>query len=354
MFSGTLCASLTALLSVQLFAPGVTTVASLAQDPGFRERDVLDPNRDQWVPQVAITAAPPLVEARRLLAEDEPDDARDLLEGWLEANPDSEQYYAGVLLLGETYFAEQDYWKAAEQFERVADSTAGELFFEALRRIMDTARAFLAGEPRIVWGVLRLPAGPDGIELLDRVWERAPATRIAEEALKIKADYFFAQGQMDFAQDEYQRLYREFPEGRYARVALLRSAEASEALFAGVRYDARPLIEADERYRTVQDVFPAYAESEAVAARRTGIRQQQAAKDLSIAQWYERAGYPEAAGYYYRVVLNDYSDTPAAEAARSGLSGLGIGVARGPAGEAGRDPGASEPVSETPASEVTP
>jgi tetratricopeptide (TPR) repeat protein len=298
---------------------------AIAEDQ-FREREVLDPNSDSWTPAPVDEVLTPLAEARRLIAAGEQDDARDLLEDWLAENFDSENYYDGVYLLGEAFFADKHYWQAVEQFDLVADSTAGELFFAAIRRSMDVARAFLAGEPRIVWKILRLPARPEGVEILDRVEERVPGTRLSQEALKVKADYFFEDGQMDLAQDEYQRLYRDYPEGRYARAALLRSAVAAEASFNGIRYDDQPLLEADERYRTVQDVYPAFAERMAVAERLSGIRRQRAEKDLEVGRWYERSRNPEAAAFYYRLVIRDYRDTQAADEARSRLLDLGFTV----------------------------
>jgi len=41
---------------------------------------------------------------------------------------------------------------------------------------------------------------------------------------------------------------------------MLRSAEASEAAFPGIKFDDQPLVEADERYRQVLAAFPTYAE----------------------------------------------------------------------------------------------
>lgn len=308
-----------------LIATAILVLASgFAGAQDYREREVLDPNRDTWTPAPTDEVLSPLAAARRMISDGEEDDARDLLEEWLEQNVDSENYYDAVYLMGEAYFSDELFWQAFEQFDLVADTTAGDLFFSALRRSMDVARAFLAGEPRIVWKIFRLPAQPDGIEILDRVEQRVPGTRLAQEAVKVKADYFFEDGQMRLAQDEYQRLYRDYPEGRYSRAALLRSAVAAEASFNGIRFDDQPLIEADERYRTVQDVYPAYAEREAIAERRRGIRRQRAEKDLEVARWYERSRNPEAAAFYYRLVIRDFSGTQAADEARSRLLDLGF------------------------------
>lgn len=311
-------------LAIQMTLVATLLAAAAPQDERFRTRELIDPQTGQWVAAGPGALEGPLAEARALLAEDEGRRARKLLSGWLEAHRDDERYYEGVYLLGEAYFVSRDYWKAAERFETVSENTAGELFYGSVRRTMDVARAFLSGEKRIVWKILRFPAYDEGVELLDRVWERVPGTRLGEQALKLKADYFYARGEMALAQDEYALLASEYPQGRYARIALLRSAEAAEASFPGLPHDDQPLIEADERYAQVQQRYPEFARREQIADRRTGIRQTRAAKDLSIAEWYERSGNPQAAAAYYRYVLRDWPDAPAADRAAERLRALGF------------------------------
>lgn len=304
------------------------------QDEGYVERDVLDPATDSWAPASRPAEGVSQVEldqGRRLLAQGEARAARKLLAKWVEANPDHERYIEGVFLYAESLFEVRDYYKAYENYQIVVEGASGDLFYRALRREMDVARAFLAGEPRIVWRVFRLPAYDDGLEILDRVWERVPGSRVGEEALKIKADYLFATGQMSLAQDEYALLAREYPSGRYTPIALLRSAEAANAAFPGVQFDDRPLIEARARYEQLREAYPVVAEREDVETRLAAIRDRQAEKDLEIARWYERTRQQASAEFYYRRILRDWPETLAASAARVRLRGLGVEVEAEPA-----------------------
>ncbi len=300
----------------------------LAQQEHYREREVLTPEGDTWVaapPQTQAAPVETLSEARRLLALGEYKQAYKLLKKWVEANPDHERIYEATLLLGDAEFGRKRYYQAYEQYEIVTENTGGALFYKALRREMDVARAFLAGEKRIVWKFMRLPAYDDGIEILDRIWERVPGTRMGETALKLKADYYFEHGEMDLAQDEYANLVREYPHGRYTKIAMLRAAEAAEAAFPGIKFDDRALLDAEVRYRQTLSQFPAYAKHEQVPQRLGGIRQLRAEKDLDIAKWYERTKHADAAEFYYRLILKDYPDTLAAEEAKAHLRGLGVG-----------------------------
>jgi hypothetical protein len=318
-----LCVAASALLTT--FAP-----PARAQEEQYREREVLEPESDEWVTQPVeeeVTPAGALDEARRLLAEGDSGKAYTRLKKWTKDNLEHERYLEGMYLLGEAQFEREHFYQAYESYEVVAENTAGELFYKALRREMDVARAFLAGEKRIVWKILRLPAYDDGIEILDRIWERVPGTRLGEVALKLKADYFFAVGDMDLAQDEYVHLVREYPSGRYVQLAMLRSAEAAAAAFPGIKFDDRALLNAQERYGQVQSTFPVYAERERVGDRLEGIRQERAEKDLDIARWYERTKQTGAAEFYYRLILKDWPETLAAGEARRQLRALGVELA---------------------------
>lgn len=297
------------------------------QEEQYRERQTLDPEQDAWVDQARPPEAGPLDEldeARRLLAVGEPKDARKLLEAWLETNYDSDRYYEGVLLLGETWFESREFWRAVERFQEVAENAAGGLFHRANERCVDVARAFLSGQKRIVWRILRLPAYDEGLEILDRVWQREPGTRLGEVALKLRADHYYKSGDVDLAQDEYANLVQQFPSGRYVQLAMLRTAQAAEAAFPGVKFDERPLIEAQERYRQLSAAFPAYARHEKVDERLEGIRQTRADKDLDIARWYQHTGRSDAAEYYYRLILTDWPGTLAAVEAQARLQAMGV------------------------------
>lgn len=313
----------TALSLLVLLACGV----AIAQEQQFREREVFDPSAGGWVtaPESGdVEPAGPLDEARALLRESKPRGARKLLEDWVEANPDHPRYYEGVFLLGECEFERDDFRAANRFYDEVAENAVGDLLFDALLRQMDVARAYLSGEKQIVWKVLKFPAYDEGISILDRVWERAPGTRIGEFALKLKADYFYGVGDFDLAQDEYVLLANEYPNGRYLRYAMLRAAESANNAFAGIAFDERPLLNADERFRQIEQEFPVYADREAVPERREGIRNQLAEKDLAVGDWYNRTGSVEAAAYYYRSVIEQYADTIAASEAQLRLRELGL------------------------------
>lgn len=305
----------------------LAVLPAVGQQEQLRERDTLDPESDTWVtrPDAPATEGT-LDEGRELLAREKSYRAHKALKRWLKQNPADERYYEGVFLLGEAYFDRGWFYQAYTNYLIVIENSSGALFNRALRRSLDCARAFLAGEKRIVWGIFRLPAEPDAVKILDAVWERVPGTRMGEDALKLKSDYQFERGEMALAQSNYAFLAQEYPRGRFTQAALLRSAEAASADFAGVQFDEKPLLEAQERYRQVEARYPQYAAREAVELRLAGIREQRAAKDLDIARWYRRTKQTGAAEFYLRAILKDWPDTLASADARRELRQMGIDI----------------------------
>ncbi len=313
----------------------------MAQTEQLRERETLDPASDQWRPESQPALGTPdgdLDAARAALVQGKPGGARTILKDWLKQNPDHPRALEAQFLLGESYYENKNYWKALEQYTAVAENAAGDLFYAANRRAIDVARAFLAGEKRRFWVVFRLPAYDDGVEALDRVYERLPGTRLGEDALKLKADYLYETGDLNVAQDQYANLAKEYPTGRFTQLAMLRAAESAEASFPGVKYDDRGLLEAETRYKQVQAAFPDYAEREGVSERLVGIRRQRADKDLEVARWYERVKQTGAATYYYRKIVSEWPDSLAAIEAGSRLRALGVETSEAGTSGAGGTP----------------
>lgn len=310
---------------VPLFATSFTT--ALIQER-FRERQVLDPQSQEWVEKSGSSSQPsgPVDEARSLLARNQGKAALRLLKKWTKNNRSDERYYEAVYLLGEAYFETEDFYAAYEQYEQVVDNTSGDLFQKALRREMDVARAFFAGKKRRVFKILWLRAYEDGATILGRIWERVPGTRLGEEALKLKADYRYEVGEFTVAQQEYALMAKEYPYGRYTRYAMLRSAESASQGYAGIDFEDRGLIDAQERYRQLKQAFPEFADREKVDDRLERIRLDLAARDLHTAQWYERSRHPGAAAWYYRQVISQWPDTLSAAEARARLRALGYDV----------------------------
>jgi outer membrane protein assembly factor BamD (BamD/ComL family) len=243
------------------------------------------------------------------------------IDKWMEAYTTADPLYPqAALLQAEVGLARQDYYKTYERLEILRNEYEGtEYARQAVEMEFVIAEVFLTGKRRKLWGMRVLNAEETAIGILDDIAANYPETEIAERALKTKADYYFDKGEFMLAELEYATLIQEFPRGRHLRWAMRRSADAALASFPGIKFDDAPLIEAQERYLDYLRMFPEVAENEGIGLILDGIGEQRAEKEYDIGHYYERAGHPDAAVFYYRSTIDNWPDTIGASQARQRL-----------------------------------
>lgn len=318
--------------------------------PPRAERREFDPQSEEWVriaAPVAGTEEGDLQLARSMLAREQFAAARASLKTWRKKYPGTARWPEGLFYSADTEVAavqagqNGDLWQAYKWYEEILNSWAGtEWSDKSMRREIIVAEMFLFKKiKRKVWGgAIRVTATDEAIEMLNRLADdRAPGTKIAEQAIRLKGDYFFQAGEFEDAEDAYARLARDFPRGPFERQALLRSADAALASFPGVKFDDRSLLNADERYRKYVAQFPDAAAAEGVAQRVTRIAESRAEKELMVAQFYERTHVRNAAIYYYDFVVKNWPETAAGAQARARL----ITIAPAPAVTPATEPAAT-------------
>ena len=252
----------------------------------------------------------------------------------------SDPYYPQILIAqAEALVARRDYYKAHTMLQAFLSEFGGMArTSEALRLEFVIAETFLSGVKRKLWG-LRLLSGTDvALEILDEIAADYPESTLAELAMKTKADYLFAQGDHALAELEYGRMLREYPQSRYHRFCLRRTADSALASFAGIHYDATALAEAADRYREYRQQYPGAPDLADVERVLTTIPDLQAEKEYAISEYYERTGHLGSAVYYYRMVRENWPDTIAAAKAARRLELLGASEPVSPPGTGQRAP----------------
>ncbi|MEM1165189.1 MAG: outer membrane protein assembly factor BamD [Planctomycetota bacterium] len=338
--------------------PSLVAAAGLAQTTEFR----LGEDR-QW----ERTASPDeqelpleqrvLVDTRRLLAEDLPGEAFELIDPFIEneeAPYPAELLPEALLLRGDALLAGGREFRALYDYERVArDFPRSPQFAIAIEREFDIAQQYLGGLRRRFFGLRLIDAESTAIELLIRAQERLPGSRLAERANITMADYYYDQRRLDLAGQAYEVYLANHPRGEHRTHARQRLIYTSLARFKGPRYDTSVLIDAEIQAERFNAEFPLEAEraglDEGLLIR---IDDSRAAQLLDTAEWYlSREDEPSARYVLYRL-LNEY---PASVA---GAGGRRLMEARGwtletiaPAGV--RDLGAAAPVDEAAPGDVT-
>lgn len=310
------------LIAVLLVTCGVST-ATTAQE-------VYELEDGQWLKEQTY---PPesmegrLQSVRKLLAQDENDQAIKQLKKWLTDYPNSPFQAEARLLMGDAKTQNKHYYNALFDYEFVIRAyPASEQFSTALEREYEIARLFVNGMKRRFLGMRILPAEGEGEELLIRIQERAPNSEIGEKASLELADYYYRDGEMINAADAYDLFLINYPRSVNREWAMLRLIQANLARFKGPQFDPTGLIDARTRLVQYQREYPAAAERIGADALIVRIGQSMARKDLVTAQWYEQTNQDVSAAYLYRRLIEDHPETPAAEEAVMRLAALPLPI----------------------------
>ncbi len=314
-------------------------VAGVVRPPEKTESLEYDDRRGVWVEQVPPTPGTPegdLRLARADFTDGRYDAAYQGIRKWIKTYGDTDPFYPeAAVLRARVEIARRDHYKAHKHLQEFLNEFGGTpAADEAVHYEFVIADVFLKGTKRKVLGVPLLPGEDIGIRILDDLAANYPQSSTAELALKTKADHFFRKGDFALAEVEYARMQEQFPRSRYFRHAVRRAADAALASFPGIEFDDAALIEAESRYRQYLGQYPGVAEQEGVGLILDNIREQRAAKELNIGDYYRRTKQAKAAAFYYRSTNTNWPETIAAREASRRLAGMGLSEAPPEAGAA--------------------
>lgn len=312
------------------------------------ERLVFDEATNTWVrtaPPVPGSADGDLDIIRQSMARDDYRDAIKALDDWMETyGVESPRYPEALYLRATAYLLKGDYRAAHEDYQRILNEFGGTPYAEeALQKDFRIAEQYIAGKRRKAWGgLLRIKDREGGVKILDDIVVNYPDTPLAELAQRTKADYYYARGDFEIAEDEYAAFAQKYPRSRFHPYALLQSARSALASFPGVRFDDAGLVEAQERFGQFMVAYPASAEELDVPVILDEIAARRADKTLEIAKFYQKTKKIGAAGYYYRETVRRWPETAAAAEARGRLAALGLVAEPAPEPQVSRAPARQE------------
>ncbi len=300
-----------ALLAALAAAPAAAQSNEFRLDGSgsWQQTDAPEPGTDEAV----------MAEARRLLAEENPAAAQKLLDAWIDEHERTDNPYLpeAYLLRGDALTARGEEFKALYDYEAIAKGfVSSSSYVKAIERELDIAVRYVNGLRRKFLGVRLLDAEDIGEELLIRVQERLPGSRLAERAGIELADYYFRERDMKLAVEAYGLFLENYPRSPYAPKAMQRRIYATIARFKGPSYNGAPLLDATVLVRRFASLYPAQAAAsgldEALLAR---LDESAGAEMLQTARWYLGQGDPVSARYILGRLLAQHPKTSAASAA---------------------------------------
>lgn len=242
---------------------------------------------------------------------------------WLKAHKTHPQRARALYLMAQALYQYGDRIKAFYYCDELMDEHPdSEFYYPALDMQFRIANAYLDGYKRRFWGMPMFTAEDEAIEMLFRIQNRSPGSPLAEKALLRTADFYFSNRDYDYAGDTYAAYVRSYPRSPEVPRCRLREALAHYAQFRGPRFDATPLIDAREQFRSLMVTERRLAEEENVPALLEQINRDLARKMYITGDFYRRTKEPRGAAYLFRYLVKAFPNSPEAAQAKEQLTKL--------------------------------
>ena len=290
---------------------------------GCRSDGGIAPQPNAQLLERAGVTEPTLVRAAREVDQGDGGDAFGRLVDWFrdDANAASDAREFALYLAANALIDDGRRLKAFFYLDELLDLYPGSnLYPDAAARQYDIADSYLDGRSDRFLFLARGHTN-DALEMLFRIQQRASGSALAERALLRTGDYYFDNGDFDFAEDVYTAFLERY--GRSPSVARVRLRQAFANLFqyAGPRYSPTPLLDAQQQFANFRQQFPELAREQNLAEIFDYIDEQLAQKQAIKADFYRRTRRPEAAAALRQAIVEQYPDTAAAAESRQ-LLGL--------------------------------
>lgn len=304
---------------IRRFAAAVILLG-VAGLPAFGQDQYILSAQDRWENTKETDPFTPqghLAVARRTLAEGDFERAEHLASIWIEHNNTDPHLPDAYLIRADALKGQESYYEALFDYEFVARGFPGsEAFVTALQREFEIAKIFARGKKRKLWGMRILGATEEAEELLIRVQERLPGSRLAEQAAMELADFYYSSRQMALAVDMYSIFIENYPDSRWLTKARIRLIGAHLATFKGPEFDISGLREARAKLAELQAIEPATAREIGAEGIINRIDESNASKLLHNAKWYWQTNDPIAAEMTIRRLIKKY---PRSQSAIKGI-----------------------------------
>ncbi|MBL0869782.1 MAG: outer membrane protein assembly factor BamD [Phycisphaerales bacterium] len=279
-----------------------------------------------------------IAEARRLIATGQFDQAIVNLDAWLLSNDTSGKAVvpAALLARGDARSSIGDEFEALYDYEQIIKSFPASAEYPiAVQRELEIGVKYLQGTKRLWWFGLRWLSAEDvGEELLIRVQERLPGSRVAERAGIELADYYYRERELTLASTAYEMFLLNYPMSPYRIKAMQRRIYANIARFKGPRYDASSLSDARILINRFMTLYPAQAQEAGLDdALLTRIDENAGLQMLEVAAWYVGRGDEASARYTLQRLLRRHPQSAAARRALDMIKEKGWSVTPGDDGD---------------------
>jgi len=212
------------------------------------------------------------------------------------------QFYIGKCLEGQI----KDY-EAFKAYQLVLDKYPFNKRSEEIFQLQyDIAERFITGinTPKILGMSFQLE--DPAIEILQKIVENAPYSKLAPKAQYRLGVYLKAKSQFYQAREELEKVIDKYPESEWAEPAKYQLAETMASISPKPSYDQNLTQEARVKFEEFAKNHPEASLSQSANLQVTFLKDKEAESNFIIASFYEKqANYPSAK-IYYQYILDNY------------------------------------------------
>ena len=253
-----------------------------------------------------------LYEIRKALAEGNFGDAKSKAKHFIKNHPNDPLLPEAYLARGQARQGRGDYYKALFDYEFIARTfTKSDVFNRALEHEFEIAKIFAHGKKRILWGFRIAGAKDEAEELLIRIQERLPGSKLAEKAGRELADFYYRNRDMTMAATAYTLYLQNYPQSADHVEAIKQIVYSELGKTKGPAFDPSGLYEANSWLETIDRAYPAEAEQMGADALKVRIRESDASRMLEDAKWFLSQNDEVSAKFTLKRLLRKYPATSA-------------------------------------------
>ena len=244
--------------------------------------------------------------------------------------PELVEFDLGLFSKAEVYLARPKRTKAVKKYKTLTeDYPQSELVGASQKRLYSIGRYYLDGPVIANLLLFKIRGHSRGIRILEDLTEELgmeDPNGMGTQATIAIAENLEARGKVQDAYLKWLELATAWDAGPLGKMALLGMARTKLAAYKipaehrRVYYDGGHLVNSRNYYAQFAREYPADANELGVAKIIAEIDVMMAAKQLTIAEYYERTGKTRAANLYYDMVAQNWPTTPSAQAARDKLA----------------------------------
>lgn len=238
--------------------------------------------------------------------------------------PDAEEAADSQYYLGRCWEELKQPYRAYEEYQKVIDSYPNsKRIQEIIERQYTIGEYFLNKEPKKWLGIslFELAEHPS-MGIFKKVVENAPYSEYAPCA-QYKLGILYAKlGRFQEAKDAFQALLDNYPDSEWAEAGKYQLAMASAKASYGIDYDDVHRKEALSGFSDFLKRHPDTQLTQEAETQFQELREKEAKKNYTIAQFYEKQKKIESAIVYYEVVITTYPHTRYAQPAKERLEKL--------------------------------